>query len=112
MEYGTYSVTVTVTIVVLLTGVSEAAHQSRESNRSHFSQAREGGRTILHNLTNLFTKRGKRNLTNVSANHWIIRSLNPQYKNSLSLNISKIPFLRINTSALFKPLLSNQQAYC
>ncbi|KAF1379765.1 hypothetical protein PFLUV_G00179430 [Perca fluviatilis] len=45
-------------------GVSEAAHQSRESNRSHFSQAREGGRTILHNLTNLFTKRGKRNLTN------------------------------------------------
>ncbi|XP_034750649.1 potassium voltage-gated channel subfamily H member 4a [Etheostoma cragini] len=44
-------------------GVSEAAHQSRKRNRLHFSQAREGGRTILHNLTNLFTKRGKRKLT-------------------------------------------------
>uniref|UniRef100_A0A8D0CYW5 Voltage-gated delayed rectifier potassium channel KCNH4 n=1 Tax=Sander lucioperca TaxID=283035 RepID=A0A8D0CYW5_SANLU len=39
---------------------------SRKSNRSHFSQAQEGGQTILHNLTNLFTKRGKKNLTNVS----------------------------------------------
>ncbi|XP_059203535.1 potassium voltage-gated channel subfamily H member 4a [Centropristis striata] len=45
-------------------GLSEAAHRSRKSNRSHFSQAREGGRTILHQLTNLFTKRGKRKLAN------------------------------------------------
>ncbi|XP_045890160.1 potassium voltage-gated channel subfamily H member 4a [Micropterus dolomieu] len=44
--------------------MSEAAHQSRKSNRSHFSQARERGRTILHQMTNLFTKRGKRKLTN------------------------------------------------
>ncbi|XP_022595404.1 potassium voltage-gated channel subfamily H member 4-like [Seriola dumerili] len=42
----------------------EAAHQSRKSNRSHFSQARQRGRTILHHLTNLFTKRGKKKLTN------------------------------------------------
>uniref|UniRef100_A0A3B4UXB2 Voltage-gated delayed rectifier potassium channel KCNH4 n=1 Tax=Seriola dumerili TaxID=41447 RepID=A0A3B4UXB2_SERDU len=45
-------------------GMSEAAHQSRKSNRSHFSQARQRGRTILHHLTNLFTKRGKKKLTN------------------------------------------------
>ncbi|XP_035510745.1 potassium voltage-gated channel subfamily H member 4a [Morone saxatilis] len=45
-------------------GMSEAAHQSRKRNRSHFSQARERGRTILHQMTNLFTKRGKRKLTN------------------------------------------------
>ncbi|XP_060945833.1 potassium voltage-gated channel subfamily H member 4a [Limanda limanda] len=45
------------------TGISEAAYQSRKSNQSHFSQARERGRTILHHLTNLFTKRGKRKLT-------------------------------------------------
>ncbi|XP_044038231.1 potassium voltage-gated channel subfamily H member 4a isoform X2 [Siniperca chuatsi] len=44
--------------------MSEAAHQSRKSNRSHFSQARERGRTILHQMTNLFTKRGKKKLTN------------------------------------------------
>ncbi|XP_075941609.1 potassium voltage-gated channel subfamily H member 4a [Anarhichas minor] len=43
-------------------GSSEAAHQSRKTNRSHFSQARERGRTILHHLTNQFTKRGKRKL--------------------------------------------------
>ncbi|XP_070704334.1 potassium voltage-gated channel subfamily H member 4a [Pempheris klunzingeri] len=45
-------------------GMSEAAHQSRKSNRLHFSQARESGRTILHHLTDLFTKRGKKKLTN------------------------------------------------
>ncbi|XP_039975754.1 potassium voltage-gated channel subfamily H member 4a [Xiphias gladius] len=44
-------------------GMSEAAHQSRKSSRSHFSHARERGRTILHHLTDLFTKRGKRKLT-------------------------------------------------
>ncbi|XP_056262325.1 potassium voltage-gated channel subfamily H member 4a [Pseudoliparis swirei] len=41
----------------------EAAHQSRKTNRSHFPRARERGRTILHHLTNVFTKRGKRKLT-------------------------------------------------
>nr|XP_033499887.1 potassium voltage-gated channel subfamily H member 4a [Epinephelus lanceolatus] len=45
-------------------GLLDAAHHSRKSNQSHFSQARERGRTILHHLTNLFTKRGKRKLTN------------------------------------------------
>ncbi|KAI3359550.1 hypothetical protein L3Q82_013947 [Scortum barcoo] len=45
-------------------GAAEAAHRSRKSNRSHFSHARERGRTILHQMTNLFTKRGKRKLTN------------------------------------------------
>ncbi|XP_074512253.1 potassium voltage-gated channel subfamily H member 4a [Sebastes fasciatus] len=45
-------------------GMSEAAHQSRKSNPSHFSQAQERGRTILHHLTSLFTKRGKRKLPN------------------------------------------------
>ncbi|XP_070778667.1 potassium voltage-gated channel subfamily H member 4a [Enoplosus armatus] len=45
-------------------GMSEAAHQTRKRNRSHFSQAQERGRTILHQMTNLFTKRGQRKLTN------------------------------------------------
>ncbi|KAK5855944.1 hypothetical protein PBY51_007573 [Eleginops maclovinus] len=44
-------------------GMSEEAQQSRKSNRSHFSQARERGRTILQHLTNLFSKRGNRKLT-------------------------------------------------
>ncbi|XP_062294498.1 potassium voltage-gated channel subfamily H member 4a [Scomber scombrus] len=44
--------------------MSEASHQGRKTKRSHFSQARDRGRTILHNLTNLFSKRGKRELTN------------------------------------------------
>uniref|UniRef100_A0A665SWZ7 Voltage-gated delayed rectifier potassium channel KCNH4 n=1 Tax=Echeneis naucrates TaxID=173247 RepID=A0A665SWZ7_ECHNA len=44
--------------------MSEVTPQSRKNNRSHFSQAQERGRTILHHLTNLFTKRGKRKLTN------------------------------------------------
>ncbi|CAN9505479.1 unnamed protein product [Ophioblennius macclurei] len=45
-------------------GLSEAAHQNRKSNRSHFSRARERGRSILHQLNNFFTQRGKRKLTN------------------------------------------------
>ncbi|XP_026180204.1 potassium voltage-gated channel subfamily H member 4a [Mastacembelus armatus] len=40
------------------------AHHSRKSNLPHFSQARKRGRTILHRLTDLFTRRGKRKLTN------------------------------------------------
>uniref|UniRef100_A0A8D3A3B7 Voltage-gated inwardly rectifying potassium channel KCNH3 n=1 Tax=Scophthalmus maximus TaxID=52904 RepID=A0A8D3A3B7_SCOMX len=34
-----------------------------KSDQSHFSQARERGRTVLHQLTNLFTKRGNRKLS-------------------------------------------------
>ncbi|KAM4598219.1 potassium voltage-gated channel subfamily H member 4a [Polymixia lowei] len=45
-------------------GLSEDAHQSRKSNRSHFSQARFRGRSVLHQLTNLFSRRGKGKLTN------------------------------------------------
>ncbi|XP_074552127.1 potassium voltage-gated channel subfamily H member 4a [Halichoeres trimaculatus] len=44
-------------------GMSEAAQENVKSSRSHFSQARERGRTILQHLSNLFTKRGKRKLT-------------------------------------------------
>ncbi|KAM6965991.1 potassium voltage-gated channel subfamily H member 4a isoform 2-T2 [Tautogolabrus adspersus] len=44
-------------------GMSDAAHENIKSNRSHFSQARERGRTILQHLRNLFTKRDKRKLT-------------------------------------------------
>ncbi|KAM7387365.1 hypothetical protein PAMA_009810 [Pampus argenteus] len=44
--------------------MSEASHQSRKTKRSHFSQTRHRERTILHHLTNLFTKRGKNKLTN------------------------------------------------
>uniref|UniRef100_UPI0037E951AD potassium voltage-gated channel subfamily H member 4a n=1 Tax=Semicossyphus pulcher TaxID=241346 RepID=UPI0037E951AD len=44
-------------------GMSDAAHESSKSNRSHFSQARERGRTILHHLSNLFSKRRKRKLS-------------------------------------------------
>ncbi|KAG7504331.1 potassium voltage-gated channel subfamily H member 4 [Solea senegalensis] len=44
-------------------GLPQAAYQSRKINQSHFTQARERGRTVLHHLTNLFTKRGKRKLT-------------------------------------------------
>ncbi|XP_069565197.1 potassium voltage-gated channel subfamily H member 4a [Brachyistius frenatus] len=43
-------------------GLLEAAHG--KSNQTHFSQARDRGRTILHHLNNLFTKRGKRKLPN------------------------------------------------
>ncbi|XP_067334083.1 potassium voltage-gated channel subfamily H member 4a isoform X2 [Channa argus] len=43
--------------------MSETAHQRRKCNQPHFFQARERGRTILHHLTNLFTKRGKGRLT-------------------------------------------------
>ncbi|KAK5884631.1 hypothetical protein CesoFtcFv8_018432 [Champsocephalus esox] len=45
-------------------GMSEDAQQSRKSNRSHFSQAHERGRNILQHLSNLFSKRGQRKLTN------------------------------------------------
>ncbi|XP_022064734.1 potassium voltage-gated channel subfamily H member 4a [Acanthochromis polyacanthus] len=44
-------------------GASEAAHHSRKINQLHFSQAQERGRTILHHLNSLFTKRGKKKLT-------------------------------------------------
>ncbi|KAK2833172.1 hypothetical protein Q5P01_017061 [Channa striata] len=43
--------------------MSETADQSRKCNQPHFFQAQESGRTILHSLTHLFTKRGKRSLT-------------------------------------------------
>lgn len=66
MEHGTVYIH-SVGIMILPTGISEVAHQSRKSNQSHFSQARERGRTILHHLTNLFTKRGKRKLTDVGV---------------------------------------------
>ncbi|KAF7668745.1 hypothetical protein LDENG_00290890 [Lucifuga dentata] len=45
-------------------GMPEAACQNRKGNQSHFSQARDRGRTFLYHLTNLFSKRGKRKLTN------------------------------------------------
>ncbi|XP_076000072.1 potassium voltage-gated channel subfamily H member 4a [Genypterus blacodes] len=45
-------------------GMSEAGHQSRKTNPSHFTQARVRGRTFLHHLTNLFSKRGKKKLSN------------------------------------------------
>ncbi|KAM8845947.1 potassium voltage-gated channel subfamily H member 4a isoform 2-T2 [Spinachia spinachia] len=44
-------------------GMSEPLSQRRKNNRSHFSQAQDRGRTILNHLTNQFTKRGKRKLT-------------------------------------------------
>ncbi|XP_036796859.1 potassium voltage-gated channel subfamily H member 4-like [Oncorhynchus mykiss] len=46
------------------TGISEDAHQSRKRSSSHFSQARERGRTVLYHLTNQFSKRGKGKLPN------------------------------------------------
>ncbi|XP_056144359.1 potassium voltage-gated channel subfamily H member 4a [Lampris incognitus] len=39
--------------------LSEGTLQSRKSNGSVFSQARERGRTVLYHLTNLFSKRGE-----------------------------------------------------
>ncbi|XP_029015691.1 potassium voltage-gated channel subfamily H member 4a [Betta splendens] len=45
-------------------GLSETAHHSRRRSRPRFSQARERGRNVVHRLSNLFTKRGKRRLTN------------------------------------------------
>uniref|UniRef100_A0A673BKS1 Voltage-gated delayed rectifier potassium channel KCNH4 n=1 Tax=Sphaeramia orbicularis TaxID=375764 RepID=A0A673BKS1_9TELE len=42
----------------------EVIHHSRKNNRSHFSQVQERGRTIVHQLTNLFPKREKKKLTN------------------------------------------------
>ncbi|XP_071241301.1 voltage-gated delayed rectifier potassium channel KCNH4-like isoform X1 [Salvelinus alpinus] len=46
------------------TGISEDVHQSRKRSSSHFSQARERGRTVLYHLTNQFSKRGKGKLPN------------------------------------------------
>uniref|UniRef100_A0A672HJC1 Voltage-gated delayed rectifier potassium channel KCNH4 n=1 Tax=Salarias fasciatus TaxID=181472 RepID=A0A672HJC1_SALFA len=43
-------------------GLSEAAHQGRKSQRSHFSRARERGRSFLHQLNSFFTQRGKRKM--------------------------------------------------
>ncbi|KAM4717022.1 potassium voltage-gated channel subfamily H member 4a [Anableps anableps] len=43
---------------------SEAIRENQKSSRSYFIQAQERGRTVLHRLNNLFTKRGKRKLTN------------------------------------------------
>ncbi|KAJ0001183.1 hypothetical protein NQD34_006203 [Periophthalmus magnuspinnatus] len=45
-------------------GICDAVHQSRKTQRSHFAQVRHRGQTIVHHLTNLFHKRGKRKLTN------------------------------------------------
>lgn len=70
IEYGTCINSVSV--LILPTGMSEALPQRRKNNRSHLSQAQERGRTILNHLTNQFTKRGKRKLTDVSANPWIM----------------------------------------
>ncbi|KAM3598541.1 uncharacterized protein V6R79_019215 [Siganus canaliculatus] len=43
-------------------GVSEGSHQNRKNNRSHFSHVRERGRTVLQQMTSLFTKRSKKKL--------------------------------------------------
>uniref|UniRef100_A0A0S7ETQ8 KCNH4 n=1 Tax=Poeciliopsis prolifica TaxID=188132 RepID=A0A0S7ETQ8_9TELE len=45
----------------------EALRESRKSSRSYFIRAQDRGRSILHRLSNLFTKRRKRKLTNVSS---------------------------------------------
>ncbi|XP_037834446.1 potassium voltage-gated channel subfamily H member 4a isoform X2 [Kryptolebias marmoratus] len=44
--------------------MSKVTNENRKGNRSYFSRVRERGRTILHHLNNLFTKRGNRKLTN------------------------------------------------
>ncbi|CAG5898029.1 unnamed protein product [Menidia menidia] len=44
-------------------GLSEVANESGKSNQSHFSQIQDRGRSILNYLNNLFTKRGKKKLT-------------------------------------------------
>ncbi|XP_076738914.1 potassium voltage-gated channel subfamily H member 4a [Maylandia zebra] len=45
-------------------GMLEIADQRRKSGQSHFFQSRERGRTILHHLNRLFTKRNKKKLPN------------------------------------------------
>ncbi|KAM4534523.1 potassium voltage-gated channel subfamily H member 4a [Fundulus diaphanus] len=42
----------------------EATKENRKSSRSYFIRAQKRGRTVLHRLNNLFTKRSKRKLTN------------------------------------------------
>ncbi|KAM4531902.1 potassium voltage-gated channel subfamily H member 4a [Odontesthes bonariensis] len=44
-------------------GMSAVANETIKSNRPHFSQIQDRGRSIMHHLNNLFTKRGKKKLT-------------------------------------------------
>lgn len=53
---------------ILLAGMADDACQRSKSSQSHFAKSRQRGRTILQHVTNLFSKRGKRTLTDVSAN--------------------------------------------
>lgn len=66
----------------------EIADQRRKSGQSHFFQSRERGRTILHHLNRLFTKRNKKKLSNVRANHWL-RNKYIKLKHSFALLLAK-----------------------
>lgn len=46
-------------------GISEESQHGGKNNR-RFAHARDRGQSILHHLANLFSKRGKGKLTNVS----------------------------------------------
>lgn len=52
---------------VVVLDFSEAPRENRKSSRSYFIRAQGRGRSVLHRLSNLFTKRRKRKLTNVSS---------------------------------------------
>lgn len=83
--------------IIFLTGMLETAHQSRKSGQSHFFQSRKRGRTILHHLNRLFTKRNKKKLPNVRANHWL-RNKYIKLKHPFALLLAK--HLQLNNKAV------------
>lgn len=49
-------------------GMVEDAHRcNNNGGQSHYAKSRERGRSLLQHVTNLFNKRGKQTLTDVSA---------------------------------------------
>lgn len=64
---GLASVILTLNLLAMCFAVvSEDGAHNRKSGRTHLSQARERGRSVLYHLTCQFTNRSKRKLPNVS----------------------------------------------
>lgn len=54
--------------VATCAGMVEDGRQCNSRGRSHFTKSRQRGRNLLQHVTNLFNKKGKQALTDVSAN--------------------------------------------
>lgn len=54
--------------VATCAGMVEDDRQCNSSSRSHFAKSRRRGRSLIQHVSNLFNKKGKQTLTDVSAN--------------------------------------------